>query len=1438
MNLEFLGWSLAPNGPPVGAKQFYQPPYAGAWQPSDLWVEAGVLHIATRLALTRSGLAIEVETASQGLGVEQVGAALRPKTATDRLFVRMGSSAGGEHRFSLGPVAYRNPTWTSYEFGERGVPRVELRAISRLIEDPSGADLTPLFVSGGAGRFEVDLAKEKVCLLPAALRAELRTFKPTDKTRVVAYRSRAQTLKFATIAAGTPLALRFELESATAAAPLNVAPSSASPKAGLEVFEADLVLTFAKGAQPYRPVLNAAALAPLPKTGARTRLKFHGMWDSRNRPEEWSCPVALPLAFRLGRLAPNEIWSSALVRPGELQGLLRLNGKSASGKVLPIHGMIPAAQVVPKEGQPAILVCSDLQGGAAELDQSIPNGEWRDTGMRLLQTRPWLRFQDAEFRHPRPGDAYPGAKPLTFVPNGSSGGLPAIAPLAWVQGMKTGVANAEVDSSYRKMALQTLKGRHETGLADESGATPTILRVLPTPGVLTKEPLGQKTSLSLLAHDKDLSLLAPGTAIACAPATPLKLKVKTPAQDGAFEYGVCWPTRANLPAQMAVVADDTWTDLLLGPIDASAPIGVARILEDKKRSDALPLAIVKVGRERGLEAILKEIGEQVPGGATYANARNRLVASIRKTDPDLLDANWVGVLVTQVALDFSQFTALEQTIPLGNGNSPRLEFLAVAPRQPPPGDTSDRRVSVSAAVAWESEKVTTPPKPAYPEPQNEVSFWPTKLDIRFRDSRMVAFRSEAVVEFRAFMGVGNTTAPNASNKQIAIIGSARRKDPKAENSPFEFRFAAEAKDPIQVYPVKQGPASAEDKSFLEKAFFRRLELVDAPPRDGETKRRAQIRIDGDVEFRKPKDLDLKLQGAFLSKIGGRLISFKDLGIDLLGSASLDPRFLQITWPSLKFNLDVPHVELFGNALRMKLHTFALNWTSGFNFPGFFDLGYGSNWDGSAPNLFFLGKVEFGNLPSFFARDFSNFSLEIGLGLNFNRNGAVLTGGSKFVIRGFGFDGLNFDLLSFLKVSIKKVAFGALPTSAGHSLEGSHLSVSGATVDVLGHNIFENASGSFYSLKDGGGNGFWAYFPPKPGGSFLFFFDWGFVGQNIDFHVDIAKTLLVPPPTNEPKDEADQIVQTGKVMATAWADGKIYPATTSAGRGWTFAAGITLMDGALKGRALIQDGGFAGLSVWGEELKKWFGYDFSFCGIYRKDITPGEDYFFISTTLPGMGIGTIRFTGGTIAIEIYTSGSFMLDFGFPWPGPDGGRLWRRTLGVIITPGQASAGLYIRKRETALVSDVPNETRKQLVLAAGFALQWGLGATFDSGPIFRVWVRVGVYVVMEGRATLIWSGNPASPSADLVALSVLGAGGILVEGEGAINWWVISIRVYVCASAEIRIQLEWAKGKPTTAQITAELYVSAYAEACIGGGCFKICRGIRVGLSIPVTHRLEF
>ncbi len=1436
--LEFLGWML--DGVQDGPREYFAPPTVGMWGARSLFAEnvAGVPHLGTEgvvLAFTLDKLAFEVELADPGAELESAAAGtLRLKTAQNRLYIRMGKGPYGldKHRFAIGPATFGDVSWPAYRFGVAGEAVIALGGVERhFIRDHAdgfGSE-NPLSVHLGPGTMTLNLSKRTVSLPARALTARLRNARPgpAHPTRVVELFSMPLAFSFSELAAASALDGDFATDpGAREAVYLNVPRSGARIASGLEVLGCRLHLRLEKSANSAKSLLTEAELVPATATEPLV-MRLMGAWNSRNQPEEWSSTGVLPLAFRIGRSrasgSSQDAWCAAVLRPGltALAGLKRVNGRlRVPGRLaqLPMHGAIPGAQLHLSGASSAALINSKASSSP---DAGLAALEWRASKLICDQSRPWLRLSGAELHYPRPGEAYQDPSwVFSAAPGAVSGGVPAILLPAWREGggAPLRAANAEIDGAYAAMVLNRMAGVHETGMVDASTnqgrAMPKIVALMP------QDAAAETTQTLVLAkHRKTWQLEAPASAAQLA-GSPISLDIAAPALKAGFEYAVCWEG-APLPSAMASFELRGWPVTLLTKLDKSVPVKVGLLNNSADRKNVLPFAIMKAGRQRGIEAILLELAAYAPSGlaAQTSQAIKDVLVDIEHTDHEVLDPSWVGLVAFSLPLDFSEFAALEQTIPLGKANSPRLSFLALGSSRSDTGGSTGNE-AISAAVGWENDYNPATRPPVYQDPKTEVGLWPSKLEMRFRQGHMTAFKAVLQVEFRSFFGIGNPAGKIADNRRIEVIGSARKTDPASPASPVEFLFAANTKDPIPIYPLGPKPPAAHP-GFIQGAWFRRLELTDTVLPSG--KRQSQIRIDGEIELRKPDGMTLA--GDFLSKIKGRRISFMNLGIDLPGMPQLDPRMLNISYPSLSFDLDLPHVDLFGKAMRMKLTQLALNWEGGFNFPGMQSLQLGAgSWDRAKPFIMFIGRLDFGSLPAMFARSLSGFSLELGLALNFDPKGASLGLGCEFFVRGFGFDGLDFDFLQFLRVKINHLALGALPQNAG---EGSRLSIEGLSVKLLRYTIFNNASGGFFSLKDGGGDGFWAYFPKDDAGKFLLVFDWGFVGKNIDFSADVAKKLLVPPPLNETIGQADTDVDLGKSLSASWVDGNIRPARDAGGKGWTFAAGMSVLGGALRGRALIQDAGFAGLSLWGPELKKWFGYDFSFCGIYRRNITPGDDYFYISTTLPAVTLGTIHFTGGVVALEIYTSGDFMVDFGFPWAGVGGGREWRRTIGAIITPGQASAGFYLRKRETALAGG-----GKQLTVTAGFAVQWGLGAAFGGG-VFKAWVRIGLYAVLEGEAVLNIDGGKV----DLQKMKVSGAGGVLVEGEGSINWWVISVRVYVCASAEISLVLTWERGQPTILALRAELYVSASAEACVGGGWFKVCRSIRVRLSIPVTYQLK-
>ena len=191
---------------------------------------------------------------------------------------------------------------------------------------------------------------------------------------------------------------------------------------------------------------------------------------------------------------------------------------------------------------------------------------------------------------------------------------------------------------------------------------------------------------------------------------------------------------------------------------------------------------------------------------------------------------------------------------------------------------------------------------------------------------------------------------------------------------------------------------------------------------------------------------------------------------------------------------------------------------------------------------------------------------------------------------------------------------------------------------------------------------------------------------------------------------------------------------------------------------------------------------------------------------------------------------------------GGREWNRSLGAIVGIFQGSGGFDSAKR-TSSIAIKDDQDRQLLQLSTGFALQVGYGASFGGGP-FKVFVTIGIYAIAEGDALVA--------EQTLQQLVLAAAVGILVRGRGELDWWIISISVEVTIEAEARTQIAWCNKKYDAAHnlpavqpidegkfvVTVDFFVQASvrAEACLGSGWFKVCKGIDVSVGIGVRHSL--
>ncbi|TXI48867.1 MAG: hypothetical protein E6Q50_09235 [Lysobacter sp.] len=1381
--------------------------------------------------------------AFNSLSLNPVGNDFRADDEIDHASVvlTMGAAPTGQKRARIGPSVLDEFVITGFERSGNGAGL--LASNSDLLSGNPDAQRSPLSIQIDAGNtVAVDLGARRLILPVGAIKAVLSAHGSASKSGKYAVFTNDVTLaiSFADIAGDKSLLLN--LKRLSGAVPLNVpekfeAVAGEFPPAPIEATECRAEFKLTPTGKLGALLTAAQLVAP---DGGSISLAIQGIRNSRNRAERWVTDSPLGLAFRVGA---SKVWSTPLLAPSDYERpKLRRRDDLFESKVVPLHCWFGASQFRPeKAGASAEMLCNkDAAIGPSALIPSIAQN------LQFRATRPWLRFADTGFHHSRPGENYQG-KANTFLfktSAGHCGGAPMLPRLAWEAGQDVAAgpagaalqkANDAVNAAFANMLLQSKASVHETGLGDRTNGPgqppsvpPAILAVVPDARVpVGSVELGKNVRRIDMASPRlgtrDIKdgklqpLTAPGV---------LTLPMEVP-NKSALEFAVLWPDQdGSVRPWVKLTEFEKWASEIQGAIDPAAPIAVADLIKDlSERPKGFPLAILKISRRLKLDEILADIQEALPQGAkmTFEAKRKALVNDnagvIGATDKAVLEADWVGLIVFDAPIDFDAFPLLKAIVPIGR-DSPRLSFFAVSPRE---AGNAKADIAISAAIDWKNTDTTT----VVPTEQNqEATFKPVSLSVAFRDRRMIRFHAKAQLTFYSFFGVKSQN--NQPRPPIDLIGSPRRLAGSGEDDgAFEIRFAAEVAggEKLVLFPLNGEVAHAEN-TFLKTAWLKRVEVVDAPKDGGG--RRAEIEMDGGIEFRKP---DLVTGGEFSDFFKRlRTVDFSGLRIDLPDISGSAPRLLQLRYPSLRFNLDLPHIGLIGDALKLKFHRLALDWDTGFNafdigkFPRLALPGTGElRLD--LPKILFIGRLDFGSLPDLFSRSLSGFSLEGLFGLNIDR-GKFLPDFKPYVgIGGFGFDGLNFDLMSFIKLRIDKLRLGQAPWT--NSLTGAALHIQGAWLDVVGVPVLKEGSGAFFSQDHDAGNGFWAAFR---GCDFpLFKLDWGFVGQNIDFPPSIPRALLAPPPE---KGSSGDFTDLSDTINKVWRDGQIVPAKGTAGKGWTFAGSIQALEGSFRGQVLFQDGGFAGLSLGGPALKDLLNWDFAFTGIYRKDITPGEDYFYFSVTLPAMTFGSVRFTGGTIAAEIYTSGDFMADIGFPWRASGGGRQWERTIGAIVTPGQASGGWYVRKRRT----HIPDTNQSELTISGGVAFQWGLGAAFDGG-VFKVWVRIGVYAIVEGSVSLRYS----SSNAKIVAFMLQGSAGVLIEGEGKIDWWVISVRVGVRASAEIRAALIW-DGRngdtPVLMPIEAELSVSAYAEACIGGGCARICRSIRVGINIPVRYQLEF
>ncbi|KAB1110484.1 hypothetical protein F4V89_23040 [Neorhizobium galegae] len=797
------------------------------------------------------------------------------------------------------------------------------------------------------------------------------------------------------------------------------------------------------------------------------------------------------------------------------------------------------------------------------------------------------------------------------------------------------------------------------------------------------------------------------------------------------------------------------------------------------------LGVLKLSTAYRLEEILAREQTRIAQQAGNWDWRSFLQTTL--TDTAIKSSGWLGMLLFEIPIDIARFTVLNSMVP----NTLKLSYLALTPQK------NGAEFSVGARVRLD------PPIPnpdAYLEGQ-EVRFRLRILDMIWRDSNLVTFRTEATLAIQSIFGVTNANP----QPEVRIVGSY-------DQPSNTFRFLGELPYEQPIFPAQAsfGP--------IKQVYVRSAEII-------ESHGAARIHLDGRVET-KP----FTMAGINWFQGGSSPdLSFRRLGLVLPSAQDLNWRWLRIDYPSMRLNIDGPQFRLL-DILELKIAGLGVDWPN-LDVPHIpwgelADIWQGARFDKNLPAFNLKLRLELMRLPELVARSLERLRFDFTLGFNLSPWDESKL---KVALTAVDFKKLNLELLRFLTIKADDVDLTSQVISTAQGSQAvPRLDLINVSVAILDYTVIQSLDAVIYSLPDG--RTCFACRIKQPAKTGLLNIDWVLIGQNIMIPSGLAEDLLsIKPATNNAALAAS--------INTVWDDGAsnngFLPLADHSGRGeWIFGAGFDLFSDFVVGKFLFQDHTYYGLALDGTWLRDWFGWDFAISVLYVRGERPEEDRFVVSMRIPSVTLPAFHFFGGVIGVDVDLRGRFLLDIGFPWMRSNGSRDWDRMFGAIVTPFQGTGGAYIANGLSK--AGLPNGV---VLMAGGVAVQFGLGGAFGGGA-FRVWATAGFYFITEGEFYL--------QNKQLIGADLAGSAGILVRAGAELNWWIISVRIELTISAECRIVARWgmtysaiARAQPLALaatgikmEVSFVLYASAEASACIGGGWFKICKGISV--TVPLRY----
>ncbi|GJM32298.1 MAG: hypothetical protein DHS20C18_12990 [Saprospiraceae bacterium] len=281
--------------------------------------------------------------------------------------------------------------------------------------------------------------------------------------------------------------------------------------------------------------------------------------------------------------------------------------------------------------------------------------------------------------------------------------------------------------------------------------------------------------------------------------------------------------------------------------------------------------------------------------------------------------------------------------------------------------------------------------------------------------------------------------------------------------------------------------------------------------------------------------------------------------------------------------------------------------------------------------------------------------------------------------------------------------------------------------------------------------------------------------------------------------------------------------------WLVGTKFTIMEAITLG-VVFNDPNLYGLLVGlnGDKVKVFNGLKFQ---ILYKKVNDSVGVYQIELKLPDaireLQFGAVSVTLPIIGVDIYTNGSFRLDFGFPYKMD-----FSRSLTIQAFPFTGSGGFYFAYLHGVPSDKVPVTTVGVFnpIIEFGLGLQLGVGKSINKG-ILKAGFSITAVGILEGVVAWFEPNKPTTGKKDLF-YRIEATVGLVGRLYGEINFAIISASLDVTVYAYVQMVVEAFRAIP----IYLEAGVSVSLRVTINLGIFKIHVNLHFSAKISASFTI--